>query len=123
MAAPETASYPCPCCGWVVFEEEPGSYDICPICGWEDDLSQLRFPRMGGANIPLLDAQAVWLSERYAQDDLDPAALGYRQEPEWRPLNPTVDEIEDPAPRRDYGTSYERDRTRYYYWRRGSGRA
>ncbi|MBO0846033.1 MAG: hypothetical protein J2P22_11530 [Nocardioides sp.] len=37
------AEYPCPCCGYLVFDEEPGSYDICAVCGWEDDLSQLRF--------------------------------------------------------------------------------
>lgn len=43
--------YPCPCCGYLVFDESPGSYEICPICFWEDDLSQLRFPRMSvGAN-------------------------------------------------------------------------
>lgn len=46
--------YPCPCCGYLVFDEEPGSYDNCPVCGWEDDLSQLRFPTMAGANRPLL---------------------------------------------------------------------
>lgn len=26
-----TVLYPCPCCGYLVFEEGPGSYDICPI--------------------------------------------------------------------------------------------
>jgi hypothetical protein len=35
--------YPCPCCGYLMFYEGPGSYDICKICFWEDDLSQLRF--------------------------------------------------------------------------------
>jgi len=34
--------YPCPCCGYVVFDEPPGSYAIRPICFWEDDLAQLR---------------------------------------------------------------------------------
>lgn len=43
--------YPCPCCGYEVFHEPPGSYEICPICFWEDDLVQLAFPDMpGGAN-------------------------------------------------------------------------
>lgn len=110
------ASYPCPCCGWVVFEEESGSYDICPVCGWEDDLTQLRFPRMGGANIPLLEAQRAWLGES-ASVDLDPATLGYQREQGWRPLDPSSDDIEDPSPGRDYGSTYEQDRTRYYYWR------
>ncbi|WP_248129036.1 CPCC family cysteine-rich protein [Pseudomonas sp. W2Aug9] len=26
--------FTCPCCGYAVFEEHPGSYDICPICFW-----------------------------------------------------------------------------------------
>jgi hypothetical protein len=29
-------SYRCPCCRYVTLEER-GSYDICPICFWEDD--------------------------------------------------------------------------------------
>jgi len=31
-------SYACPCCGYLTFDEEPpGSFEICPVCGWEDD--------------------------------------------------------------------------------------
>ena len=39
--------YPCPCCVYLMFGAPPGSYDICKICFWEDDLSQLRFVMMG----------------------------------------------------------------------------
>jgi hypothetical protein len=48
----ETGSpYPCPACAFEVFPEPSGSYDVCPICGWDDDEVQLRFPAMrGGAN-------------------------------------------------------------------------
>ena len=31
----EQPSHPCPSCGFVVFEEPPGSYAICPVCDWE----------------------------------------------------------------------------------------
>ncbi|MEU0987837.1 CPCC family cysteine-rich protein [Streptomyces sp. NPDC005953] len=34
--------YPCPCCGRLVHQSPPGSFQICPVCGWEDDLVQLR---------------------------------------------------------------------------------
>lgn len=28
--------YACPCCGFLTLEER-GMYEICPVCGWEDD--------------------------------------------------------------------------------------
>ena len=44
------SAYPCPCCGYLIFDEPPGSYAICPICFWEDDAGQLAHPDAGGAN-------------------------------------------------------------------------
>lgn len=116
VADPADASFPCPCCGWIVFREEPGSYDVCPICEWEDDLSQLRFPTMGGANIPLVDAQAEF-AEKVAWGTLDPSARGYRREPGWRLLDLLRDAVEAATRGRDYGMTYATDRTTYYYWR------
>ncbi|MDX2622394.1 CPCC family cysteine-rich protein [Streptomyces sp. NPDC012486] len=51
-------SYPCPCCGHRVLDAMPGSYEICPVCFWEDDGIQFRWPTMdGGANkISLIEA-------------------------------------------------------------------
>jgi hypothetical protein len=46
-----SALYPCPCCGYQVFNEPPGSNEVCPICFWEDDEIQFAFPDCsGGAN-------------------------------------------------------------------------
>lgn len=44
--------YKCPCCGYYTFDERPsGSYDICPVCFWEDDPVQLDDPSYeGGEN-------------------------------------------------------------------------
>jgi len=52
-------SYPCPCCGHRVLDAMPGSYEICPVCFWEDDGVQFRWPTMaGGANkVSLIKAQ------------------------------------------------------------------
>ena len=110
--------FPCPSCGFLVFREGPGSYDICPICGWEDDDVQLRYPTMGGgANGPCLAE-----SQRNA---LLRVPLGtsvhssYCRDPEWRPLQaselaPDPDEPTD-------GLSYfhaSGEELPPYYWRR-----
>ena len=44
--------YRCPCCGYYTFENRPdGSFDICPVCFWEDDGVQLDNEQYeGGAN-------------------------------------------------------------------------
>lgn len=40
----------CPCCGRYHFKEKD-AYEICPVCGWEDDPLQRREPDFeGGAN-------------------------------------------------------------------------
>ncbi len=40
----------CPVCGKYEFEEW-ASYDICPVCGWEDDPIETKNPDYsGGAN-------------------------------------------------------------------------
>jgi hypothetical protein len=52
--------FPCPCRGHLTFDENPGSYAICPVCFWEDDMVQLRWPDWsGGANKASLIAAQV----------------------------------------------------------------
>lgn len=42
--------YLCPCCEKHLFYER-GSYEICPVCNWEDDPVQSKKPDLaGGAN-------------------------------------------------------------------------
>ena len=49
--------FSCPCCGYLTLDHEAnGSYDICPVCFWEDDPVQLDDPAFrGGANVPSLE--------------------------------------------------------------------
>jgi hypothetical protein len=44
--------FPCPCCGYLTMgEEPPGTFEICPVCFWEDDNVQFEDPNYaGGAN-------------------------------------------------------------------------
>ena len=48
----DEGNYACPCCGYLTFDEKPsGSFKICPVCYWEDDLIQNEDPSYsGGAN-------------------------------------------------------------------------
>lgn len=49
---PETDKFACACCGFLTLEE-PGdnTYEICPVCGWENDRLQQEDPELdAGAN-------------------------------------------------------------------------
>src|ERR1022692_454959 len=52
IAMDNPKQFPCPCCGFQTLDEEtPGSFDICTVCGWEDDKVQFDNPDFtGGAN-------------------------------------------------------------------------
>jgi Cysteine-rich CPCC len=66
------APFPCPCCGFLTLPEEPpGTFFICPVCGWEDDNVQFDDVNMqGGANrVSLKQAQANY--RRFAKSDPD----------------------------------------------------
>lgn len=49
--------FPCPCCGYLTLSApSPGSYELCPICCWEDST---RDDDWSGSNdVPLEQAQA-----------------------------------------------------------------
>lgn len=114
------ARYPCPCCGHLTYSEPPGSYNICPVCFWEDDVVQLRWPEYaGGANRPsLIKAQQEYtdigaMESRFTGKVRKPTA----DEPidgGWRQANPRIDGFERwDAPRDPWPDDY----TTLYWWR------
>ena len=117
----DSTVYPCPCCGQLVFVEPPGSYEICPVCFWEDDISQLRFPRMGGANhVSLIEGQKNYREygacEPRVKPHVRPPAENESVESGWRLIDLEIDKIEDPLPGKYYGETYPRDTAILYYW-------
>ena len=116
--------YPCPCCGFLVFRQQPGNHEKCPICLWEDDLAQLRFPRLPGSanHVSLLEAQRNYADfgaaeRRYRNVDRE-RPDEERRDRGWRPLDPEHDNVEEPQGGIDYANSYPlNDTTVLYYWR------
>jgi len=117
LCSGRNANYTCPACGFLVFTEPPGSYALCPICGWEDDCAQLSYPGMrNGAN---------WGSLKEYQESILkelPATVSqegdYKRDEAWRPLR--AEECRVPA--RDQGIAQVYFQTASedaapYYWR------
>ena len=59
----DNGKYMCPCCGHLTLSEKaPGSFEVCKVCGWEDDKAQYEDPELsGGANpLSLVDARRAY---------------------------------------------------------------
>jgi hypothetical protein len=77
----------CPACGFAGLADGYGSYEVCDVCGWEDDGVQLANPTSGGgANTrSLAEVQA----EIVGRIPVDVTTHGeFRRDPRWRPLSP-----------------------------------
>lgn len=109
---------PCTACGFEVFEEPVGGYEICPICGWEDDPVQYLYAALiGGANGKcLFEWQQRVLEELPIEIQ---QRRGFSRDPRWRPL--TAEEAQDagnvPRTGTDYFQAVPMD-VPEYYWRK-----
>jgi hypothetical protein len=113
--------FTCPCCGYRVFAGPPGTEELCPICGWRDDLMHLRFPLFNGMpnGISLLDAQLNY-SVLGAKDASALKTVRFpnaadERDPDWRPLDLDVDNPQ-PMPVDFDGLAEPEDPTSLYYW-------
>lgn len=83
----------------MIFNDPPGSYDICPICFWEDDQVQLFYPDQGGANINLIDAQQNFeqygaVEEKFTSHVRKPSE-SEKRDPLWRKFDLSKDNLKD----------------------------
>ena len=82
MPSQDDSLFRCPCCGQPTITEV-GCYEICELCGWEDDPVQSANPNYpGGANQnSLLQARYAWRTQArnlvldQGQNDLRPLRI------------------------------------------------
>lgn len=113
--------YTCPVCGFLVFNQPPGSFEICPICGWEDDNIQLRFPDLGGGanKASLVEAQQNYKNIGMAETRyIEMVRSPFKEDDKdvtWRTVDPQKDNFENSS-LQEYPLEPE-DKTQLYYWR------
>lgn len=120
--SPKQPSYPCPGCGFIVFDEPTGSYDICPLCNWEDDHVQLANPGMGGG----ANGESLYEHQLRALKHLPiqfKERMGYPRDPSWRPLRPEECRPNPNAPTsgQEYFEAAVKD-SPSYYWKSDGGK-
>ena len=113
--------YPCPCCGYLVFGEKPGSYDCCPICYWDDDVVSLALPTVaiGPNSVSLIEAQRNFrefgASERRFVGSVRQPYRDEEKDASWYPI---TEEITHKFPNPDESFEYPEDDMRLYYWKK-----
>ena len=124
--------YPCPCCGYFMFPESPGSFDICNICVWQDCHVQLTCPfdDSGPNRTSLYDSQRNFLRNGPSEERLrrsECRLADFTLDPTWRPFDPAKDAYLrwDVPEDRELVPNYSFDGGRYYwrddYWLRSKG--
>lgn len=104
--------YTCPSCGYKTLTGTPGTYDICPVCYWEDDAYGLynMYVADGANYVSLEDAQKNFIkfgaSEERFKDFVIKENL-LEKDLEWRPLDRNIDNQEKEFPN---------DINNLYYW-------
>ncbi|HEX9577167.1 MAG TPA: CPCC family cysteine-rich protein [Myxococcales bacterium] len=66
-----SAKFLCPCCNFLTLPEAPpGTFFICPVCGWEDDNVQFQRPdfAVGANRMSLNQAKKNFQQFGYAEE-------------------------------------------------------
>ncbi len=116
-------NYPCPCCGYIVFEFGPGSEDVCPICCWQDVTGDVIYPteRSAASDGPsLMQCQKDYIEIGVCNPRLEagrrPSSDDVR-DPDWFPITP---DMVDCLPKRSTlgPESWPDEYLRRYYWKK-----
>lgn len=105
----------CPGCGFrTISGEVYGSYDICPVCGWEDDAVQLANPcSEGGAN-----RESLHNCQKCVESRSTEKITAFERDPVWRPLNREEVAYFQAAKRREHWTFMGETAPELAYWQR-----
>ncbi|MGW5460112.1 CPCC family cysteine-rich protein [Streptomyces sp. NPDC003996] len=86
---PQSHVYRCLCCGHLVLNETPGSYEIFPVRFWEDDPVQFRWPTLpgGATKVSLIKGQRnfqiLGACDERGQQFVRPSAADELLAPAW----------------------------------------
>jgi hypothetical protein len=116
--------YTCPCCGYRTLPEPAGSYEICPVCFWEDDGLQLAFPNLdGGANrVSLIEGQKNFLMhgvcEPAMKQHVREPAKNEQRDASWEPYDPERHHALDWDSKSDHNLweKVKNESPNLYYW-------
>ena len=116
--APSFGMFPCPCCGRCVFQDLPGTEEICPVCYWQDDLIGLLDPFIasGPNKVSLYDAQLNFSKFGYSElrfikfANRLTSSNDFQIDNEWRPINIASDKFFE----NDFKIE---NLNKIYYWR------
>ena len=117
------SKYPCPCCGYRVFDDPPGSFQHCPICGWQDDNFQLRYAgeSLGSNPVSLIEAQknyaAFGATTKRLKSKVRKPTPDEAHDEDWRPIDLAVDTVEKVSIEAMATTKTPENGTFLYYWR------
>lgn len=110
--------FPCPCCGHLTLGDGPDDVDLCPVCFWEHDAHQLRYPMSAeGPNVSLVEAQQAYARygamDRGFRGKVRPPRPDEPLDAGWRPFDPATDWTN---PALD-GDQWPVNADALYYWR------